>query len=298
MSALFCRCGAERVVLSARGRQSLHPLSAELRNKLKKTNKRARTVRAKRRNMTNIKGKWALITGSNRGIGYRVAIFMAQHGCNLILHSREKAHTKAVLQEVRALGVDAYDVEAELSEPAQVQRMIDEINARGTAVDILFNNAAVQIAYRTDYCKTPVNDYVQSFYINTIAPMMLCYEFIPKMVSRGFGRVINTTSGIRNEAEQAGYSASKAALDKVTADLAYKLNGSDVCINLTDPGWCRTDLGGPNAPNDPDSVIPGICVGAFVDDKISGRNLGAQGFTGMSLEEAVEKAKSYPKLFE
>ena len=247
--------------------------------------------------MTDVKGKWALITGANRGVGYRIAIFMAKHGCNLILHSRSLDHTANVLKEVKALGVEAYDIAAELSKPEEIQRMIDEIKAKGTQVDILFNDAAVQIAYRVDYYKTPVEDYVQSFNINTIAPMMLCYAFIPPMIERGFGRVINTTSGIRNEPQQAGYSASKAALDKVTNDLAGKLDGTDVIISLTDPGWCRTDLGGPNAPNDPDSVIPGICVGAFVDDKISGRNLGAQGFVGMTLEEAVEKAKTYPQLF-
>jgi hypothetical protein len=61
-------------------------------------------------------------------------------------------------------------------------------------------------------------------------------------------------------------------------------------MNLTDPGWCRTDLGGPQAPNSVESCIPGICVGAFVDDKKSGRFLAAQAFTGMSLEDAVKKA--------
>ena len=233
--------------------------------------------------MVDVKGKWALVTGANRGVGYRIAKFMAGKGCNLILHSRSLEHTQKVLSEVREMGVEAYDVAAELSDLCQVEKMIEEIKAHGKPVDILFNDAAVQIAYRTDYYKTPAEDYSKSFMINTIAPMMLCYAFIPPMIERGWGRVINTTSGIRNEPEQAGYSASKAALDKVTNDLAGKLDGTDVCINLTDPGWCRTDLGGPNAPNDPDSVIPGICVGAFIDDKISGRNLGAQGFAGMTL---------------
>lgn len=247
--------------------------------------------------MTDVKGKWALVTGANRGIGYRIAKFMAQHGCNLILHSRSLEHTAGILKEVKDLGVDAYDVAAELSNLQDVQKMIDEIRQKGKPVDILFNDAAVQIAYRKDYYKTPVEDYSTSFMINTIAPMMLCYAFIPDMIERGFGRVINTTSGIRNEPEQAGYSASKAALDKVTSDIAGKLDGTNVIVNLTDPGWCRTDLGGPNAPNDPDSVIPGICVGAFVDDKISGRNLGAQAFAGMTLEDAVEHAKKIPQLF-
>ena len=195
------------------------------------------------------------------------------------------------------MGVEAYDVEAELSDLTQVEKMIAEIEKAGTQVDILFNDAAVQIAYRTEYYKTPADDYLKSFVINTISPMMLCYHFIPKMIERGWGRVINTTGGIKNEPEQAGYSASKAALDKVTCDLAGRLDGTDVCINLTDPGWCRTDLGGPNAPNAPDSVIPGIAVGAFIDDKKSGRNLGAQAFAGLSLEEAVEKAKDFPQLF-
>lgn len=247
--------------------------------------------------MTDVKGKWALVTGASRGIGYRIVKFMASKGCNLILHSRTLEGTQKVLEEVKAMGVEAYQEAAELSDISQVEKMMARVDEKGKPVDILFNNAAVQIAYRTDYYRTPSSDYEKSFVINTIAPMMLCYHFIPKMIERGWGRVINTTSGIRNEPEQAGYSASKAALDKVTSDLAGKLDGSDVCINLTDPGWCRTDLGGPNAPNDPDSVIPGIVLGAFVDDKKSGRNLTAQSFTGMTLEDALKKATNFPQLF-
>ena len=121
---------------------------------------------------------------------------------------------------------------------------------------------------------------------------MICYHFIPKMVERGFGRIVNTSSGINLDPYQAGYSASKAALDKVTRDLGYKYQGTDVVINLADPGWCRTDLGGDQAPNSPESAIPGVVVGAFVDDKKSGRWFAASDFHGMSLEEAVKKAET------
>ena len=69
------------------------------------------------------------------------------------------------------------------------------------------------------------------------------------------------------------------------------MNGTDVCVNLVDPGWCITDLGGPNAPNSPESAIPGVIVGAFVDDKRSGRLFRAQEYTGMALEQAVEHAQ-------
>lgn len=241
--------------------------------------------------MVNGKGRWVLITGASRGIGRLSAVFMAKQGCNLILHSRKLEGTASLLEEVKALGVEAYSVEAELSNVEEVAGMLDEIDQKGTVVDIILNNAGLQIGYRTDYLKTPLDDFPISFAINTIAPMQICYHFLPKMMERGFGRIVNTTSGIALEAEQAGYSAAKAALNKVTIDLGYKLEGTDVIISLADPGWCRTDLGGPNAPNAPESTIPGILVGAFIDDKKSGRLFGAQDFCGMSLEEAVEKAQ-------
>jgi len=242
--------------------------------------------------MVSVKGKWALITGASRGIGYLTALAMAEQGCNLVLHSRSLAHTKEIVEEVKALGIEAYAVAAELADHQEVVKMLDEIEAHGTAIDIVFNNAAVQVAYRQDYWKTPVEDLDLSFRINFIAVTTICYRLIPKMIERGFGRVINTTSGIKNQPEQAGYSASKAALDKFTTDLGTKLEGTDVLINLTDPGWCRTDLGGPNAPNSPESSIPGVVVGAFVDDTRSGRLLNASYFSGMLLQQAVEKAET------
>ncbi len=242
--------------------------------------------------MVNVKGKWAFITGAARGIGRGAALFMAERGCNLILQGRTKEHCAKVLSEVKALGVEAYAVGAEFSDLAQVEAMLKEIDSLDVNVDIVLNNAGIQVAYRRDYLKTPASDYEDSFKINTIAPMMIVYHFLPKMAERGFGRIVNTTSGIRLEPEQAGYSASKAALDKVTMDLASKYEGTDVCINITDPGWCRTDLGGPHAPNAPESSLPGVVVGAFIDDKKSGRNFSAGNFYGLTLEEAVEKAEN------
>ncbi len=242
--------------------------------------------------MVDVKGKWALVTGASRGIGKLSAVFLAKQGCNLILHARKISNLDEVADEALAFGVEVKKVEAELSDLDAVKTMLDTIDSFGVTVDLVLNNAGLQIAYRTEYFDTPVSDYEISFKINTIAPAMICYHFLPKMIERGFGRVLNTTSGIRLEPEQAGYSASKAALDKITVDMGSKINGSDVMINLTDPGWCRTDLGGPNAPNAPESTIPGIVVGLFVDDGKSGRCFPAQDFNGMTLEDAVKKAET------
>lgn len=247
--------------------------------------------------MLDIKGKWALITGASRGLGRLAAVLMAKQGCNLVLHSRDVSHCDSLLEEVKALGVQAYAVGAELSDIDAVKAMLAEIDAKGTNVEIVLNNAGLQIAYRTEYLTTPVSDYDISFKVNTIAPMVICYHFLPKMEKAGFGRIVNTTSGINLEPEQAGYSASKAALDKVTRDLGSKYEGSDIILSLTDPGWCRTDLGGEKAPNAPESAVPGVVVGVFLTDGRNGRLFAAQDFAGMSLEDAVAKAEAMPSVY-
>ena len=241
--------------------------------------------------MLDLTGRWVLVTGAARGIGRLAALKMAEQGCNLILHSRDTSHTALLEEELKAMGVKCHSVSADLNDIPSVLLMLEKIDALGVDVDIVLNNAGLQIAYRTDYYKTPANDYTVSFNVNTIAPAMICYHFLPKMTERGFGRIVNTTSGIDKEPEQAGYSAAKAALDKITKDMASRLGGTGVAMNLTDPGWCRTDLGGPNAPNAPESAIPGVIVGAFVDDTVNGQIFHAQDFAGMTLEDAVNSIK-------
>ena len=124
--------------------------------------------------MISVKGKWALITGASRGIGYLTAKFMAQQGCNLVLHSRKLENTAKVLEEVKAIGVEAYSVAAELSDLDAVAKMLSDVDALGVQIDIVLNNAGLQIAYRNEYFNTPVSDYTESFKINTIAPAMIC----------------------------------------------------------------------------------------------------------------------------
>lgn len=241
--------------------------------------------------MVDLKEKWALITGASRGLGRLIANAMAEQGCNLVLHSRSSEHCQAVLDEVKAFGIEAYAVEAELSDISQLENMLDEIDEKGTQIDVIFNNAGLQTTYRTEFLETPVSEFETSFRINTIAPMMICYHFVGRMAERGFGRIINTSSDINLEPQQAPYSASKAAFDKITRDLAYAYRDSDVIISLSNPAWCKTDMGGSNAYFEPESAIPGLLVGAFVNDKKTGRYFNAQDFKNMTLEEAVAKAE-------
>lgn len=245
--------------------------------------------------MISVKGKWAFITGASRGLGYLSAIAMAQQGCNLIVHSRSIAHCDKVKAAAEALGVDVICVAAELSNHNEVLQMldtIDEIDATGKSVDIVLNNAGIQVPYQADCWASPVEDFTLSYNVNLIAISTICYRLIPKMISRGFGRVVNTTSGIKDDPQQAAYSASKAALDKFTIDLASKLDNTGVTLSLTDPDWCRTDLGGPHANHSPESALPGVIVAAFLSDTeyFKGcRYINAQEYAGLTLEDAVKK---------
>ncbi len=227
------------------------------------------------------------ITGASRGLGRLIAEYMADHVSTLLVHARKLSHLENLIEHLKARGKKVEAIAADLSDPASVSAMLDEIENRGLKIDILFNNAAIQIAYRSDPFETPVEDFTESFMVNTIAPAMIVYRLLPAMISRNFGRIINVTSGISGEPEQAGYSASKAALDKITLDLEKLISGKDIAISLVDPGWCRTDLGGPQAPNAPESALPGMVLGAFLSAEKSGRLIRAQEFTGLSLKEAI-----------
>ena len=97
--------------------------------------------------MINLKGKWVLITGASRGIGYEIALALAGLGCNLVLHSRNMTHTEKVYHKVIALGVKAHMVEADLSSPSEVKMLLSQIDSLDIEIDVIFNNAGVQTKY-------------------------------------------------------------------------------------------------------------------------------------------------------
>lgn len=227
----------------------------------------------------DIGGKWSLVTGASRGIGRQVSLGLADYGCNVVLHSRDTAHTEALAAELAAKGVQVRQVAAELSDAAQVDALLPTL----PPIDVLYNNAAVMTPYRSDWTDVPATDFRTSFEVNVIALVRLCHGVLPGMVERGWGRIVNVTSGIQDQPELIAYSISKAAVDKFVTDTASRLEGTGVLINLLDPGWLRTDLGGPNAPNSVESVLPGALVPALLNDETSGRLFRAQDYVGQTL---------------
>ena len=212
--------------------------------------------------MSDISNKWALVTGASRGVGLRIVKALAEKGCRVILHARDLSHTEQLLGELHAAGYQAYAVAAELSSADDIKQLISQVNEiTHNNLGILYNNAAIMTPYQAVFEPTS-DEYQTSFMVNCIAPAKLCDAFLPAMLARNWGRIINVTSGIMNEPELMPYSCSKAALDRYVRDMIPTLANTNVLMNLLDPGWLRTDLGGVNADHHPDSVLPGALIPA------------------------------------
>jgi len=226
--------------------------------------------------MQKLKGRRALVTGSSRGVGRQVALALAEQGCDLVLHSRELSHTAELAHELRR-SVDVQTVAAELSSAEQVEALSSTLLADG-GVDILYNNAAVMTPWSEPHTSS-VADYRLSFEVNVIALVKLCDRLLPSMLERRWGRIVNVTSGIENIRELLPYSLSKAAVDRYVRDVSPSLEGTGVIMSLLDPGWLKTDLGGPNAPNAVETCRPGVLVPVLLpDDAPSGRLYAAQDY--------------------
>ena len=216
--------------------------------------------------MTDLKGKHALVTGSSRGIGQQIALGLAAMGCHVVVHGRKKENCEETLALLAKYGNNTYAVYGELSDEQQVNQVIRKTQELGVHIDILYNNAAIMRPPREDIWSHSWEDWSETFKVNVMATYSLCGAFIPPMINRSFGRVINLTSRIKDKPELAPYGASKWAVDKLTDDIASKLDGTGVRINFLDPGWLRTDMGGANAEHPVEAVLPGALAPALIDD--------------------------------
>jgi NAD(P)-dependent dehydrogenase (short-subunit alcohol dehydrogenase family) len=191
---------------------------------------------------------------------------LAKLGCNIIVHGRSQESCATTLQMLEKFEVETYSVFGELSEESEIDQLIKQVKDLKINVDILYNNAAIMAPYRPDIWSHSLEDWMSSFKVNVYSMYKLCAAFIPLMIENGFGRVVNLTSGIEHEPELAPYAASKWAVNKLTDDLASKLENTGVRINLLDPGWLRTDLGGTSAQNAVEDVLPGAIAPVLMEN--------------------------------
>jgi NAD(P)-dependent dehydrogenase (short-subunit alcohol dehydrogenase family) len=193
----------------------------------------------------------ALVTGANRGIGLAVARGLAAQGGIRVLAAARTANEAETA--AGAIGSGATGVTLELSDPAKAGKRALDIESEHGPIDILVNNAGILVS--GDVLSVSPEDFLKSLQVNVASPFALINALGARMKRRGWGRIVNMSSGLGSFHEglegPAAYSVSKAALNAITVSAARTL-GPAVKVNAACPGWVCTRMGGENAPRSPE----------------------------------------------
>ena len=198
----------------------------------------------------------ALVTGGNRGIGLAICEGLADRGFDLILCSRDEANGKAAARPLREDGTSVRVEPLDVAEPDAIRACQDRLAADDVAVDVLVNNAGIYP--ENDALDATIDQLDRAWTVNTRGPWLLIQAFVPGMIERGYGRVVNLSSGSGSfgeglDPEHAAYAASKSALNACTMTLDAALpDDADVKANAMCPGWVHTRMGGTEAPRTPE----------------------------------------------
>ena len=217
----------------------------------------------------------ALVTGGNRGIGREVCRQLAAHGLRVVLTARRADAANSAVAKLQAEGLDVVAAVMDVADPESIRACGRDVAARIGDLDVLVNNVAVLIAENQELLNTPLDAFRETCETNVWGPLMVCQAFVPSMIDRRYGRVVNVSSGAGQLSSMGtyapAYSISKAALNALTIQLAAATKGSGVLVNCVDPGWVRTRMGGTGAPRSVEQGAETIVWAA---------TLGANGPTG------------------
>jgi 3-oxoacyl-[acyl-carrier protein] reductase len=205
--------------------------------------------------VTNLDGKVALVTGAGRGIGKAIAISLAKSGCRVILAARTREQLDGVRETIRTNGGEAVAIAVDLTRDDELERLVEQSCKTWGSVDILINNAGW--GKRAPVIRANVEDWDQTFRLNLRAPMILAQKFLPGMVAKGEGAVINigSVSGKTGEANGAAYSASKFGLIGFTQSLYEEVREHGIKVSVILPGFVDTPLIPPNRQLDRSKMI-------------------------------------------
>jgi NAD(P)-dependent dehydrogenase (short-subunit alcohol dehydrogenase family) len=212
--------------------------------------------------MTAKKGKVALITGANKGLGKETARQLGALGYTVVLTARNEHAGRAAVAELVAAGCDAHAVRLEVTNPDDIASLVSYIETNFSKLDVLVNNAGIALEW--DGNPTDADKVRSTLEVNLVAPYAITEALVPLLARSEDARVINHSSmlGSMGTAESmweqvagfmsVGYSTSKAGLNMLTLIQSKTLASKGIAVAAAHPGWVKTDLGSQAAPMEVD----------------------------------------------
>jgi NAD(P)-dependent dehydrogenase (short-subunit alcohol dehydrogenase family) len=189
-----------------------------------------------------LEGRVALITGASRGLGRAMALALGEAGARLALVGRDLEALREAAATAQAAGVEAATFQTDVSDEQAVGDLEQAVMARFGKLDILINNAGINI--RKPIGQFTLEEWRRVLETNLTGAFLMCRAFVPHMKGQGYGRIINVTSTMSHVAlaHRTAYAASKAGLLGFTKALALELAPEGITVNGLSPGVFATEL--------------------------------------------------------
>lgn len=189
-----------------------------------------------------LEGKWALVTGSTKGLGQTTAAWLAEEGANIVVHGMEEDFIEPAVAIMRQHGVEAWGMVADLSRVAEMDRLATTVLDRVPHLDILVNNAGGTRGKRSNFWDVSAEDAEWVMNANWRATFVLTQHAARHMMAHGIrGRIVNISSigAHYNHRDALVYNAAKAAIEATTRNAAYELGPYGISVNCVAPGMMK-----------------------------------------------------------